>query len=122
MGKTLVSGLCLGALALAAACSGSGESTTAVNVDAFEYPMVSSDAASGEQVYATFCEGCHPNGMEGDGPAIVGEMLTPAQMRWRVRSGQGDMPGFGPDKISKKELDDLLAYTASAFQAVNLGQ
>ena len=121
MGKTLVWSVCGGLVALMGACSGSGESTTAINVDAFEYPMVSSDAAAGEQVYATFCEGCHPNGMEGDGPAIVGEMLTPAQMRWRVRSGEGDMPGFDTSKISKKELDDLLAYTAT-FQAVNLGQ
>ena len=121
MGKILVSGLCLGALALIGACSGSGESTTAINVDAFEYPMVSNDVANGEQVYATFCEGCHPNGMEGDGPAIVGDMLTPAQMRWRVRSGEGDMPAFNTSKISKTDLDDLLAYTAT-FQATNLGQ
>ncbi|MEM7434177.1 MAG: cytochrome c [Myxococcota bacterium] len=122
MGKTWVFGLAMGLVALVAACSsGSGESTTAINVEAFEYPMVSSDAAAGQEVYATFCEGCHPNGMEGDGPAIVGEMLTPAQMRWRVRSGEGDMPGFDTSKISKTELDNLLAYTAT-FQAVNLGQ
>lgn len=122
MGRTLIWSLCLGLIALAGACSsGSGGSTTAVNVDMFEYPMVSSDVETGELVYATFCEGCHPNGMEGDGPAIVGDMLTPAQMRWRVRSGEGGMPGFGTSKISKKELDDLLAYTAT-FEATNIGQ
>ena len=98
-----------------------GGTTTALKVEDFEYPMMSNDAAEGKQVYAEFCEGCHPNGMEGDGPAIVGEMLTPAQMRWQVRSGGDDMPAFGERKISKTQLDDLLVYTAS-FQAVNLGQ
>lgn len=121
MGKTGILGLVVGTLVVTLGCS-SGESTTAVDVEVFEYPMVSNDIASGELVYATFCEGCHPNGMKGDGPAIVGEMLTPAQMRWRVRTGQGDMPAFDASKISKAELDDLVAYTAATFQAVNLGQ
>ncbi|MGB5810666.1 MAG: cytochrome c [Polyangiales bacterium] len=120
MGNTRILGLMIGMIALSFGCSSSG-STTPIDVEVFEYPMVSSDAAAGEQVYVTFCEGCHPNGMEGDGPAIVGEMLTPAQMRWRVRSGEGDMPAFDASKISKTELDDVLAYTAT-FQAVNLGQ
>ena len=113
--------LCLTAgLTLGFACA-KGSTTTALKVEDFDYPMVSNDAAEGARVYAEFCEGCHPNGLEGDGPAIVGEMLTPARMRWQVRNGDDDMPAFGEDKISKTQLDDLLAYTAS-FQAVNLGQ
>jgi len=48
-------------------------------------------------------------------------MLTRAQMRWRVRNGGDDMPAFDESKISKTELDDLLAFTAG-FQAVSLGQ
>lgn len=121
MGKTRILGLMIGIVALASGCS-SGASTTPVNVEAFEYPMTSNDTANGELVYATFCEGCHPNGMKGDGPEIVGDMLTPAQMRWRVRTGEGDMPAFDTSKISKTDLDDVLAYTGAAFQAVNLGQ
>jgi len=120
MGKRLILGLMIGMLAFASACS-KGETTTALNVEDFDYPMESSDAAAGEQVYATFCEGCHPNGMEGDGPAIVGKMLAPAEMRWQVRSGGDDMPAFDDSKITRKDLDDLLAY-ATNFQAVNLGQ
>jgi mono/diheme cytochrome c family protein len=120
MGKTLILSLMVGMLAFAFACS-KGETTTALNVEDFEYPMESSDAPAGEEVYAMFCEGCHPNGMEGDGPAIVGKMLTPAQLRWQVRSGGDDMPAFDDSKISRKELDALLTYAAH-FQAVNLGQ
>jgi mono/diheme cytochrome c family protein len=118
MGKTLFVSLTVGMLAFAFACS-SGESTTALKVEDFEYPMVSNDVAAGEEVYAEFCEGCHPGGMEGDGPEIIGEMLPPAKMRWQVRNGGDDMPAFGEDKISRRELDDLLAYTAT-FQATAL--
>jgi len=120
MGKTLVLTLTVGMLAFAFACS-KGETTTALSVEDFDYPLVSSNAAAGGHVYETFCEGCHPNGMEGDGPEIVGAMLTPAQMRWRVRNGGDDMPAFDESKISGTELDDLLAFTAN-FQAVNLGK
>ncbi|MDH3486362.1 MAG: cytochrome c [Myxococcales bacterium] len=120
MGKTLVLSLMVGMLAFASACS-KGGTTTALNVEDFDYPLASRDAAAGEQVYETFCEGCHPGGMEGDGPEIVGAMLTRAQMRWRVRNGGDDMPAFDEGKISKTELDDLLAFTAG-FQAVSLGQ
>lgn len=119
MGKTLVLSLTIGMLAFAFACSKGG--TTALNVEDFDYPLASRDAAAGEQVYETFCEGCHPGGMKGDGPKIVGAMLSPAQMRWRVRSGGDDMPAFDESKISQTELDDLLAFTAS-FQAVKLAK
>jgi len=121
MGKLLVSSLVLGSLVIA--CSGGGGgSTTAVKIEDFQYPLVSSDASQGEVVYATFCEGCHPGaGMAGDGPKIAGDMWTPAQMRWQVRAGGDDMPAFGEDKITRKELDDLLAYAAT-FQAVDLSQ
>jgi mono/diheme cytochrome c family protein len=120
MGKTLILSLTISMLAFAFACS-KGETTTALKVEDFEYPMESGDATAGEQVYATFCEGCHPNGMEGDGPAIVGKMLTPAQMRWQVRAGGDDMPAFDDSKISRKDLDNILAY-ATNFQAVKLGR
>ncbi len=119
MGKTLVLSLTIGMLAFAFACSKGG--TTALNVEDFDYPLVSSNAAAGAPVYETFCEGCHPNGMEGDGPEIIDARLTRAQMRWRVRNGGDDMPAFDESKISKKELDDLLAFTAG-FQAVTLNK
>ncbi len=119
MGKTRVLILTGGLLAFAFACSKGG--TTPLNVEDFDYPLASRDAAAGAEVFETFCEGCHPGGMEGDGPKIAGAMLSPAQMRWRVRSGGDDMPAFDESKISKTELDDLLAFTAS-FQAVKLAK
>ena len=94
MGKNLVLGAAIGALAFAYGCSGSGStgSTTAYSVEDFSYPLTSTDVAGGSEVYAEFCEGCHPGGEQGDGPRISGEMESPAEMRWRIRTGGKDMP------------------------------
>jgi len=112
MGKNLILVAAIGALALAFGCSGSGSSggTTAYSIDQFEYPLTSTDVTTGEEVYAEFCEGCHPGGEKGDGPKIAGAMDSPAEVRWKVRSGGDDMPAFGPEKISKDKLEALLAY------------
>ena len=118
MGKKLIFGAACAALTVAFGCGGSGGgSTTAYSVDDFDYPLVSTNVAAGQELYAEFCEGCHPGGQEGDGPAIADEMYSPAKMRWKIRSGGKDMPAFGPDKISRDQLDDLLAYTET-FGAV----
>ena len=112
MGKNLILVAAIGALSFAFGCSGSGSSggTTAYTVDQFDYPLTSTDVATGEEVYAEYCEGCHPGGAEGDGPAIAGELASPAEVRWKIRSGGDDMPAFGPEKISKQNLEALLAY------------
>jgi mono/diheme cytochrome c family protein len=118
MGKKLILGLMIGLLAIAFGCSKeSGSGTTAASLESFDFPLVSTDVATGTEVYAEFCEGCHPGGEEGDGPRIAGEAESPAEMRWRVRSGGDDMPAFGPDKISDADLEALLAFTET-FGAV----
>lgn len=114
MGKKLVLGLVIGTMALAYGCASSGSGgTTAYSLEDFEYPLRSTDVATGKEVYAEFCEGCHPNGLEGDGPRIAGLELPPAKARWQIRSGLDDMPAFGPDKIRDADLEALLAYTAT---------
>ena len=119
MGKKVILVAAIGALAVAYGCSGSGSSggTTAASLADFEYPFTSTNVAGGEEVYAEFCEGCHPGGEKGDGPKIAGKMESPAEVRWKVRTGGDDMPAFGPDKISKTQLEALLAY-AETLDAV----
>ena len=113
MGKNLILIAAIGALAIAYGCSGSGSSggTTAASLSDFEFPLTSTDVAGGQEVYAEFCEGCHPGGQKGDGPKIADELESPAEVRFMVRNGGDDMPGFGPDKISDEKLEALLAYT-----------
>ena len=119
MGKNLILGLFVGALLVAYGCSGSGSSggTTAYTIEQFQYPLESTDVATGEMVYAEYCEGCHPGGGKGDGPSMIDEQYSPAKMRWQIRAGAKDMPAFGPDKISDGKLEALLAYTET-FGAV----
>jgi mono/diheme cytochrome c family protein len=117
MGTKLILGLMIGTLAIAYGCSKESTGTTAYSLEDFDYPINSTNVAAGTEVYAEFCEGCHPGGEEGDGPKIAGEEASPSQMRWKVRSGGDDMPAFGPDKISDANLESLLAY-ASTLGAV----
>lgn len=111
MGKKRVLLLAVGLSAIACACSSGG--TTAYSLEDFEYPLQSTDVATGQEVYTEYCEGCHPGGEKGDGPKITGLELSPAKTRWQVRAGGKDMPAFGPEKISDGDLEALLAYTAT---------
>ena len=113
MGTKLVLGLVAGAMVFAFACSKSDEGTTAATVISYEGPITSTDIQTGAEVYATFCEGCHPGGQEGDGPKIAGIAWSAPAMRKQVREGSDDMPGFGPDKINPDELEALLAFSVT---------
>jgi mono/diheme cytochrome c family protein len=119
MGKTLILSLMIGTLAIAYGCSKESSGTTAYALEDFEFPVGSTDVGAGTEVYAEFCEGCHPGGEEGDGPKIADAGAPPAQMRWKVRSGGDDMPAFGPDKISDANLETLLAYAATIGAIAN---
>lgn len=111
MGNKLILGLMIGLLAISFGCSKESGGTTALSLASFDFPLESTDIATGTEVYAEFCEGCHPGGEQGDGPKIAGEGESAAEMRWKVRSGGDDMPAFGPDKISDADLEALLAFT-----------
>lgn len=113
MGMKLILGMMIGTLAIAYGCSKESTGTTAYSLEDFDYPIGSTDVAAGTEVYAEFCEGCHPGGEEGDGPKIAGAEASPSQVRWKVRSGGDDMPAFGPDKISDADLETLLSYAVT---------
>jgi mono/diheme cytochrome c family protein len=119
MGTKLILGLMIGMLAIAYGCSKESSGTTAYSLEDFDYPVASTDVAAGTEVYAEFCEGCHPGGEEGDGPKIADAGASPSQLRWQVRSGGDDMPAFGPDKISNDNLEALLAYALTIGAIAN---
>ena len=113
--------LVLGAAALSVSCSKGGPPTTpeqaakdrAHSLEAYDFPIGSTDVARGQEVFVEFCEGCHPGGQEGDGPKIAGLSESASQLRFKVRAGGDDMPAFEPSKISDADLEALVAYSVT---------
>jgi mono/diheme cytochrome c family protein len=66
--------------------------------------------AQGQAVFMRVCNGCHPGGEAGLGPALNNKLLPAFAIRFQVRKGLGVMPGFSEDVISDDELDALTAY------------
>jgi mono/diheme cytochrome c family protein len=64
----------------------------------------------GARVFASSCNGCHPGGTQGIGPAINNKPLPTWLMRFQVRKGLGAMPAFTEEDISGEQLDALLRY------------
>jgi ubiquinol-cytochrome c reductase cytochrome c subunit len=77
--------------------------------------VVSADLAKGGELFRANCAPCHS--ASGAGGALsygrAAPPLTqanPLEVASAVRSGPGQMPVFGQDQISQRELDDIAAY------------
>jgi mono/diheme cytochrome c family protein len=71
--------------------------------------------AAGRLVFKNHCQKCHPDGEAGEGPAINPAPLPGIVMRYRVRSRSiflwmGKMPSFKRNELSRKEMNDLIAF------------
>ena len=87
---------------------GDGPKLPKVNVD-------NADLAAGGEVYRGNCAPCHSASGSGGAlsygraaPALSD--ATPEQVGAAVRSGPGQMPVFGADQLSNKELNNVAAY------------
>lgn len=71
----------------------------------------------GERVFMRACNGCHPRGEAGPGPALNDKPAPPFLIRARVRLGLGAMPGFPEHTLSRSEVLDLVAYMLAVRKA-----
>lgn len=76
------------------------------------------DVATGQQIFATTCNSCHPNANAGIGPALHGAAFASrypddATLIGVVRQGKGGMPSFAPDQLSDQNLARMVAYLRS---------
>lgn len=77
-------------------------------------PLKEPLAVEGESVkngqihFMHHCQKCHPQGEGGLGPAI--NHVPGFAKRFQIRHGLGVMPAFKKEQISKKDLQDILAY------------
>lgn len=102
--------LALLAVAMVWSAASCGTARRGVPLTDREPPADSPTLRTGERVFDTYCNGCHPGGTAGVGLALNDKPLPEAAIRLQVRQGVGAMPGFSEAEISDAELDALVAY------------
>jgi len=75
-----------------------------------QQPALTSEQLTGQRVYMRDCNGCHPQGAAGLGPALNDKPVPAAAIKLQVRQGVGAMPSFSEKEISAQELDALVAF------------
>lgn len=104
--KTLI------ATALALAAIGCGASRQSPELQAVP-PRLDDEQLAGQRVYMRDCNGCHPQGAAGLGPALNDKPVPAAAIKLQVRQGVGAMPSFSEQEISAQELDALIAFMSA---------
>lgn len=105
--------LCGLALIACGSSQPSSGATTGGETTQYEGPIASTDVDRGKEVFSANCDDCHPGGESDVGPSLIETPHTPARIRQQVREGSGKMRPFSEKRISKEDLESLLAYLAS---------
>ena len=98
----------LGALSLSA-CGASRQSPPLQK----EQAVLNQEQLAGQRVYMRECNGCHPQGAGGLGPALNDKPVPVAAIKLQVRQGLGAMPSFSEAEISSQELDALVSFMSA---------
>ena len=114
-------GLLAASTLLALGCGGggaeepSGEAGESSGGDIADYQgaITSTEVDRGKDLFSTHCDDCHPGGEEDVGPSLIAKPHAPAEIRKQVREGSGRMRPFSEKRLSKDDLEALLAYLAS---------
>jgi mono/diheme cytochrome c family protein len=107
------------ALALAACGGGSkgseegGAESSSGGEAEYAGPIASTDAAHGKEVFDNFCGDCHPDGGEDVGPSLIATPHTAPRIRKQIREGGGKMRPFSEARLSKDDMEAILAWLAS---------
>ncbi len=107
----------IAALGLVACGSGASEPSSAGSsggeLTQYEGPIASTDVDRGKELFSTFCDDCHPGGESDVGPSLIATPHTPARIRKQIREGSGKMKPFPETRVSKDDVEAILAYLAS---------
>jgi mono/diheme cytochrome c family protein len=102
--------LLVGFVALSAIACGAGRQSEPIQQT--PTPLDARELA-GQRVYMRDCNGCHPQGAGGLGPALNDKPVPAAAIKLQVRQGMGAMPAFAESEISAEELDQLVAFLSA---------
>lgn len=97
-------------LALSAGCVSSPAPRRSEAVMKTPFVPSNDEEKLGQRVYMMRCNGCHPQGDAGIGPALNNKPLPRTAMHTQIRLGVGAMPGFNEKEISDEELKALDTY------------
>jgi mono/diheme cytochrome c family protein len=75
-----------------------------------EFTYHNERVASGERMFMSYCQKCHPAGEGGLGPSINANPAAQFIKRFQMRHGLGVMPSFKKDEISKQSLRDISKF------------
>lgn len=75
--------------------------------------QLSSEERVGQRVFMRECNGCHPQGAGGLGPALNDKPVPVAAVKLQVRQGLGAMPSFSEKEITSDELSALVAFLSA---------
>lgn len=103
------SGVCVLLVLFALAEAGCGTARRGTPTQS-EFDPEQKELVHGRRVFMEYCNGCHPGGEGGLGPAINNKPLPAWIIRFQVRHGLGAMPSFSEDIISDEELRDVARY------------
>jgi mono/diheme cytochrome c family protein len=102
---------------VAIGCGGSAEKpegqASSGGEAAYAGPIASTDIAHGKEVFDNFCGDCHPDGGKDVGPSLIAAPHTPARLRKQIREGGGKMRPFSEQRLSKDDMEAILAWLAS---------
>jgi mono/diheme cytochrome c family protein len=108
----LLVGLTLLALMLTS-CDVSGGSSSVTTPGAATPPAVPTTLMRGEELFARYCQVCHPGGNAGVGARLIGLPLSDDQAKSVIRHGQKNMPAFTTETIPDTDLQSLVDYIRS---------
>lgn len=95
-------------LSVLAACGASRQSPP------LEPPTrLTAEERAGQRVFMRECNGCHPQGDGGLGPALNDKPVPVAAVELQVRQGLGAMPSFSEREITEEELSALVAFLSA---------
>jgi mono/diheme cytochrome c family protein len=98
---------------LAVAALGCGAARQSPALQSRPTPLNDQELA-GQRVFMRDCNGCHPQGDGGLGPALNDKPVPAAAIKLQVRQGLGAMPAFSEQEISSDELDALSAFMSAS--------
>ena len=91
----------------------SGESSSGGESAQYEGAIASTDVDHGKELFSANCDDCHPGGDSDVGPSLIETPHTPARIRQQIREGSGRMRPFSEKRLSKDDVEAILAYLAS---------